>query len=156
MTTEATVPNSRRNVILLAICQAVFMTATSAVGAMGVLVGDALADDKALSTLPLAFQFGAMMFVTIPASMYMKKVGRQIGFITGTFIAMIGALIATYAIVSSNFWLFCFSLMFLGSFNAFSQYFRFAAADASDGPETARPGETRPDRARRGRPRTGR
>ncbi len=132
MTTEATVPNSRRNVILLAICQAVFMTATSAVGAMGVLVGDALADDKALSTLPLAFQFGAMMFATIPASMYMKKVGRQIGFITGTFIAMIGALIATYAIVSSNFWLFCFGLMFLGSFNAFSQYFRFAAADASD------------------------
>ena len=132
MTTVPAVPNSRGNVILLALCQALFMTATSAVGAMGVLVGDALADDKALATLPLAIQFGAMMCVTIPASMYMKKVGRQIGFITGAFIGSSGALIATYATVSGNFWLFCFGLAFLGCFNGISQYFRFAAADASD------------------------
>ena len=131
MTNEITHPNSRRNVMLLALCQALFMTATSAVGAMGVLVGDLLATDKALSTLPLAFQFGAMMFITIPASMYMKRFGRQVGFITGTMIGITGAVIATYAIISTNFWLFCFGLIFLGSFNGVSQYFRFAAAEVS-------------------------
>lgn len=129
---SATHSDARRNVILLAICQALFMTAASAVGTMGVLVGDALADDKALSTLPLAFQFGSMMLITIPASIYMKKVGRRIGFLTGAMVAITGAIIATYAIVSSDFWMFCFGLMFLGCFNGTAQYFRFAAADASD------------------------
>lgn len=131
MTTEISHPNFRRNVILLAFCQALFMTSTSAVGAMGVLVGNALADDKALSTLPLAFQFGAMMLITIPASMYMKRFGRRVGFITGAMIGITGAVIATHAVVTEDFWLFCFGLMFLGSFSGISHYFRFAAAEVS-------------------------
>ena len=64
---------------------------------MGVLVGHALAADKGLATLPLAFQFGAMMAVTIPASIYMKRFGRRIGFITGALIGATGAVIATIA-----------------------------------------------------------
>jgi predicted MFS family arabinose efflux permease len=126
------IQHTRRNVILLAICQALFMTSSSAVGAMGVLVGYELAVDKSLATLPLAFQFGAMMLVTIPASIYMKWVGRRIGFLTGALIGATGAVIAVMAIFNSNFWLFCIALIFLGSFNGISQYFRFAAADASD------------------------
>lgn len=126
------IEHSRKNVLLLAICQALFLTSTSAVGAMGVLVGHELAADKALSTLPLAFQFGAMMAVTIPASIYMKRVGRRIGFITGALIGASGAVIATLAILTGSFWLFCGALIFLGSFNGISQYFRFAAADASE------------------------
>jgi predicted MFS family arabinose efflux permease len=124
--------HTRRNVFLLAICQALFMTSTSAVGAMGVLVGYALAPDKGLATLPLAFQFGAMMLVTIPASIYMKRVGRRVGFMTGAVIATIGAVTATVAMFTANFWLFCGALVFLGSFNGISQYLRFAASDASD------------------------
>ncbi len=99
---------------------------------MGVLVGHALAADKGLATLPLAFQFGAMMAVTIPASIYMKRVGRRIGFITGALIGATGAVIATIAVINGSFWLFCGALVFLGSFNGISQYFRFAAADASE------------------------
>lgn len=126
------IKHSHRNVFLLAVCQALFLTSSSVVFAVAVLVGHALAADKGLATLPMAFQFGAMMAVTIPASIYMKRVGRRIGFITGALIGAIGAVIATIAILGGSFWQFCVAMIFLGSFNGISQYFRFAAADASD------------------------
>ena len=36
------------------------------------------------ATVPLACQFAAGMLATMPASLYMKRVGRRIGFLTGT------------------------------------------------------------------------
>ena len=66
----ATRASSQRNVILLALCQAFFMTSTSAIITVAALVGHGLAEDKALATLPLAMQFASMMVVTIPASLH--------------------------------------------------------------------------------------
>lgn len=72
------------------------------------------------------------MAVTVPASLYMKRVGRRTGFITGTVIGMTGAVTATYAIFAGSLALFCLGSALLGCFNGFSRYFRFAAADASN------------------------
>jgi predicted MFS family arabinose efflux permease len=124
--------NARRNVFLLALCQALFMTTTSAVVTMVALIGNMLAEDKTLTTLPIALQFASTMATTVPASFYMKRVGRQIGFVTGATIGCIGALIGAYAIFMNSFSLFCFGAMCFGSFSAFAQYFRFAAAEAAD------------------------
>ena len=108
------------------------MTTTSAIVTMIALVGNMLAEDKALTTLPIALQFAATMITTLPASFYMKRVGRQLGFITGAGIACVGALVCAYAIFERSFTLFCAGAMLMGSFNAFAQYFRFAAAEAAD------------------------
>ena len=123
-----------RNVALLALCQALLMTTTSAIIASGALIGFALAEDKALATLPVAFQFVATMLTSIPASLYMRRVGRRLGFITGALIGMAGGTIATVAIVISSFWLFALGLALIGSLNSFGQFFRFAAADSA-GPD---------------------
>ena len=108
------------------------MTSTSAIIATAPIVGGILlVDDKALATLPLALQFVAMALTTIPASLYMGRVGRKKGFITGAFIGVCGGALGAYAISRGNFVLFCSACLLTGSFNGFCHYFRFAAADIS-------------------------
>ena len=86
-----TTASVRRNVLLLASCQALFMTASSAIISTAPIVGGILlTGDKALATLPLALQFVAMALTTIPASLYMGRFGRKVGFITGAFIGVCG------------------------------------------------------------------
>lgn len=123
-----------RNVALLALCQALLMTTTSAIIAAGALIGYALAEDKALATVPVAFQFVATMLTSIPASLYMRRVGRRWGFVTGALIGVVGGTVATVAIVVSSFWLFALGVALIGSLNGFGQFFRFAAADTA-GPD---------------------
>ena len=124
----------RRNIFLLASCQGLFMTSTSAIIATGPIVGGILlSEDKGLATLPLAFQFIAMALTTIPASLYMARVGRKVGFITGASIGVCGGLVGAYAITTGSFVGFCVACLLTGSFNGFCHYFRFAAADVSTG-----------------------
>jgi len=108
------------------------MTSTSAIISTAPIVGGSLlVDDKALATLPLALQFVAMALTTLPASLYMGRVGRKIGFITGAIIGASGGALGAYAIISSDFTLFCVASLLTGSFNGFCHYFRFAAADVA-------------------------
>lgn len=122
----------RRNVLLLALCQAFFMTSTSAIVTSAALIGYQLSADKALATLPLAMQFIAVMAVTAPASFLMKRIGRRDGFTVGLCIGLVGAGLAIVAIREADFTLFCVACFFVGAFNAFGQYYRFAAADTAE------------------------
>lgn len=120
-----------RNVTLLSLCQGLFVCSQSSLFLTGGLVGFALADDKALATLPVTTTILGTAVATVPASFYMRRFGRKTGFITGSCLAMLGALITAYAIAQSNFWLFASGTFLFGCYNAFCQYYRFAAADAS-------------------------
>jgi MFS family permease len=122
---------TRRSVLLLAVSQALHGTSIGASFIAIALVGNALADDKSLMTLPVALLFVAAMATTLPASFFMRRVGRRLGFITGAAIACAGALISAVAIFERSFLLFCLGAAVIGCFNAFAQYFRFAAADAA-------------------------
>jgi MFS family permease len=121
----------RKNIALLAICQALMMTCNSLVIATSALVGLALASDKWLATLPLGLQFLATMSLTLPASLLMKRVGRRAGFQLGAVLGLGGALLCTYGIFAHSFATFCGGAFLLGAFNAFGQYYRFAAADTA-------------------------
>jgi MFS family permease len=123
---------AHRSVLLLAICQALYMTSIAATSIAVALVGNTLAEDKSLTTLPVSLQFLAAMATALPASFFMRRIGRQRGFITGAAIGCIGALICTYAIFEGSFALFCLGSAVLGSFSGFAQYLRFAAAEAAD------------------------
>lgn len=121
----------KRNVFLLAICQAMLNTSSSLVIATTALVGLALAPVDKLATVPLGLQFLATMASTIPASLYMRRVGRRAGFITGCFIAIGGALLCTWAVLAGRFGVYCLGAAMLGVFNGFGQYYRFAAAEVA-------------------------
>ncbi|MCW5752042.1 MAG: MFS transporter [Alphaproteobacteria bacterium] len=124
---------ARRNVAILAVCQALLNSTLTISISLGGLVGFNLASDKSLATLPVTAVVTGTAIATIPASMLMKRIGRRAGFSVGTLIGVAGALLAALAIAQVDFWLFCLSMLLVGSFSAFGQYYRFAAADvASD------------------------
>ena len=123
--------NTKKNVALLAGCQALLFANNSTVIAVNGLAGYALAADKSLATLPVTgWVFGAAM-ATLPASLLMKRFGRRAGFYMGTILGAIGACICAAAVILGNFWLLCLGTIVFGSYNGVAQYYRFAAADAS-------------------------
>lgn len=124
----------RRNVGILAMCQALMMSAMTLIMPTSVLIGATLADEREWATVPLTFMFLGMLVATYPASLLMQRIGRRAGFLVGLVFAAVGVVLATYAIVNREFELFCFSFWLIGTFNGFGHYYRFAAADvASEG-----------------------
>jgi len=98
---------------------------------LAALVGYALAENKMLATLPAtAYVIGAAL-TTLPASFFMKRYGRQAGFRFGTAVGIVGAAVCCVALWLHSFWLVCAGILVLGVYNAFGQYYRFAAADAA-------------------------
>ena len=123
--------DARRNVGLLAACQAMLFTNNATLIAINGLAGLALAPNVALATLPVTCWVAGGALGTMPASLHMKRVGRQRGLTMGTLWGVVGALIAASAIWLQSFWLLCFATLVWGVYNAYGQYYRFAAADVS-------------------------
>jgi MFS family permease len=122
---------ARKNVAVLAALQALLYTNNATAIALNGLVGYALADNKALATLPVTGWVVGAALTTYLASMLMHRIGRRAGFTVGTLVGIVGASLACMAIYIGHFWLFCFATMVFGVYNAFGQYYRFAAADVA-------------------------
>jgi len=120
---------AKRNVLVLATCQALLFTNNSTLIALNGLVGYAIAPDKRLATLPITGWVVGAALTTFFASLLMKRIGRRAGFMVGTSVGILGALICSAGIYAGNFWLFCLGTLVFGVYNAFGQYYRFAAAD---------------------------
>ncbi|MFK5985723.1 MAG: MFS transporter [Pseudomonadota bacterium] len=125
-----TITRSKRNIAILALCQALFMSGTSLMVATTALVGYALADDKIYASLPFALQLIATMCTSIPAAMLMTRIGRKKTFLLATFVAMSGAAICALAVIQNNFVLFILGSIFIGVFSGVANYYRFTAADS--------------------------
>jgi MFS family permease len=121
----------KRNVLILAFCLAMMMSANSLLIATSPLVGVALAGDPAWATVPIALMFVGTLSSTYPASMLMKHIGRRAGFTIGLLIGVLGAVFSALGILTQTFGGFCFGAVLIGIFNAFGQYYRFAAADVA-------------------------
>ena len=123
--------STSRNVGLLVACQATLFTNNSTLVAINGLAGLALAPRPTLATLPVSCWVLGGALATMPASLHMKRVGRQAGLTSGAFWGIAGALVCGAAIYEQFFWLLCFGALLFGVYNAYGQYYRFAAADAS-------------------------
>jgi MFS family permease len=128
---NSTASATRRNVGLLAACQAMLFTNNATLIAINGLAGLALAPYAALATLPVTCWVLGGALGTMPASLHMKRVGRKRGLSWGTLWGVAGALVAATAIWLQSFWLLCFATLVWGVYNAYGQYYRFAAADVS-------------------------
>ena len=124
--------HTRRNVFILALCQALAMTAMTITITVTALNGEALLTDKAWATVPLSLQALATMLTTIPASALMRAKGRRYGFTLGAVIGMAGGALGMLSVAESSFWLLCLANMGIGSAAGFAAFYRFAAADAAD------------------------
>jgi len=119
-----------RNLLILFVCQLVFVTGTVLLVTVGGLVGYALASTPGLATLPVALMVVGTAAAAIPAAMTMQKMGRRWGFTLATAMAACGAGLAVVAMQNENFWLFCLAASLVGASLGFSQHFRYAAAES--------------------------
>ncbi len=126
------VSGTRKTVLLLAGCQALAMTSMSVLATTSAIIGNMLAVNKALSTVPVALQMTGMMCATIPAALLMGRIGRRGGFWTGAAIGATGGVVAGLAVWVASFPLFCLGTFLVGSSNGFAQQYRFAAAELAD------------------------
>ena len=55
---------------------------------LGGVIGLYLAEDKTLATVPVTTMLVGMAVATMPASLFMRRVGRRTGFMTGAVIAV--------------------------------------------------------------------
>lgn len=122
----------KRNVAILVSSQILFMVASITVMTLSGVVGQQLSPTPGLATLPIAISMLGTVVSTLPASLYMKRVGRRRGFITGTTLGGIaGGLLSFAAIAQQSFWLFCAGNLLLGLYQGFAMYYRFAALDVA-------------------------
>ena len=128
---NSTAVHTKRNVGVLAACQAMLFTNNSTLIAINGLAGLALAPHPALATMTVSCWVAGGALATMPASLHMKRVGRQAGLTSAGIWAIVGALICASAIWLQSFWLLCLGTMVWGVYNAYGQYYRFAAADVA-------------------------
>lgn len=122
---------AKRNILLLAISQALYSSCVITVFATAGLVGLMLAPSPGWATTPITtFVIGSTL-VTIPASLLMQRFGRLPVFVCGAFASIVGSALATYAIFVGNFSLFCLATGLQGVFQATSGYYRFAAVEGA-------------------------
>jgi predicted MFS family arabinose efflux permease len=122
---------SYRDIFLLACCQALLLVNNSALIAMNGLVGYALAPTKALATLGVTTFVLGSAAAAMPASLWMAKVGRRRGFMTGSLVAVAGTAVCAEALELSSFALFCLGTAIIGVYTAFGLQYRFAAAEVA-------------------------
>ncbi len=132
MTYTAPASHYSRNVTLLAVAQAFFMsTQAMGIATTPLAAYSLLGADKSLATLPIFLNHAGIMLTTIPASLLMGRIGRRAGFSIGALLAILFGLVAAYAVYVRSFELLCVAALLQGSAAAFAWYYRFAAADAS-------------------------
>ena len=122
----------RRQVAILAASQALFQTASVLVMTVGGLAGAQIASRPELATAPIAAMFLGTAVSTFPASALMTRAGRRAGFLLGALLGASGGLMAALGVWLGLLPVLCFGTFLVGSYQAFAQFYRFAASEVAD------------------------
>ena len=117
------------NLLLLALCQGLFLTNNVTFIAINGLVGLSLAPLGWMATLPvMGYVVGGALSTGLVAKSQ-SRWGRKVSFQLGLGVALLSALLAAYAAFSHNFWLLVTATVIAGYYSANGQLYRFAAAE---------------------------
>jgi len=116
---------------MLAPAQMLGSSGLTVVVILGGIVAAQMAPRPSLATVPSPLAIVATALTTIPASLLMRRIGRRAGFILGASIGLVGGLVAAEAVIRSDFLMFCAATLLMGSSMAFTQQYRFAAAESA-------------------------
>lgn len=121
--------HAKSNIVRLTVAQALSGANAVVVYATGAIVGNMLAPDRTLATLPITIFVLGMTACSLPAGMIAQRYGRRTAFLLGTVCGVLIGLVSALAVVMGSFWLFCLAMLFGGAYAAVVLTFRFAAAD---------------------------
>ena len=122
--------NLPRNVWILTVCLALFMSLSVFMVFMAGIIGSTLAPVKSLSTLPVATIVVGTAVSIIPAIRLMSIFGRKKVFLSSCVYTILLIGLCIFSIVNKSFYLFCFASFCLGGSVAVMQQFRFAAIES--------------------------
>lgn len=122
---------AKRNVGVLFLTHAILGAQMPIHIILGGLAGALLAPDPALATLPISFTVLASMFTAAPASLFMGRFGRRLGFLVGALAASLGGACCMAALFLGSFELLVVGSALAGIYQSFQGYYRFAAADTA-------------------------
>lgn len=121
-----------KNLILLIICQGLFLTNNVTFIAINGLVGLNLTPTPWMATLPImGYVVGGALSTTL-VSRVQRIWGRQKSFQLGLLVAVFSALLCALAAYQRNFWLLTLGTLIAGFYSANGQLYRFAAAELTD------------------------
>ena len=123
-------PESWRTVGILAAALALAAATGPLITLSGGIIGQTLAPSPLLATLPVTALIIGVATCAVPAALLMGRIGRRSGFMIGAAVAAGGAFLAAIAITAEHFWLFCAATFVIGAAGAFTQQYRFAAAES--------------------------
>jgi len=93
---------ARRNIRLLFTAQALGGSAPPIIISLGGIVGQQLAGDPALATLPVSLYYLGLAMFTIPAALLARRLGRRLSYAGGAALSIVAGLVAAYGIVSGQ------------------------------------------------------
>ena len=97
---------------------------------LGGIIGASLTSNQAWSTLPISMTILTTAITTVPAAMLMRKIGRRFGFALSSCSAALAAITAMWALQNGSFLIFLLAGSMFGINLAFTQQYRFAAAES--------------------------
>ncbi len=117
------------NLLLLTLCQGLFLTNNITFIAINGLVGLSMAPVGWMATLPvMGYVVGGALSTGLVAKSQ-SRWGRRVSFQLGLLLALGSALLAAYAAWSHQFWLLVCATVVAGYYSANGQLYRFAAAE---------------------------
>ncbi len=128
-----------RNLILLAVCQGLFLTNNITFIAINGLVGFSLAPFSWMATLPVMGYVVGGALSAVPVSRIQERFGRKPSFLIGIGVAILSSLLCLLAATTKNFALLVTATLIAGFYQANGHLYRFAAAELAgpDGKEKA-------------------
>ncbi len=118
-----------KNLLLLILCQGLFLTNNVTFIAINGLVGLNISPINWMATLPvMGYVVGGALSTSLVAKTQ-HRFGRKKSFQLGLVIASLSSLICAYAAWTSNFWLLIIGTLVAGYYSANGQLYRFAAAE---------------------------
>jgi len=118
-----------KNLVLLIVCQGLFLTNNVTFIAINGLVGFSLSPASWMATLPVMGYVVGGAFSTSIVAKTQNYFGRKISFQLGLLVAVFSALLCAYAASTRNFWLLVCGTFIAGYYSANGQLYRFAAAE---------------------------
>jgi MFS family permease len=128
----------RRNLLLLAVCQALGQSANTMMFAATALSVATFIGAREFATLPITIQHLGVMLSVFPTALLMQRHGRSIGFRLGSVLGMAGAAICGTGLHLGSLPVMCLGGLVLGYAVANLQMYRVAAVELVPGPMRAK------------------
>ncbi|TEA77674.1 MFS transporter [Allopusillimonas ginsengisoli] len=120
----------QRNVWLLVAAQSLGGAAPPIIISLGGIVGQMLAVNPTLATLPVSLYNLGLALSTIPAALLMRRIGRRNAYLLGALLGILSGIVATVGVLRGSFEIFCTGTAVAGFYGACVQSYRFAASDS--------------------------